>query len=304
MNYFEEIKSIVFKKNALQRKRIEKFTDCQHERYHEFCEKLSENLLTKLLTTDVEREFACDSYLKMCRDFLHAQIRFKQTGEYPILLASDAKKEVYDNPDVMRYYMSGLLLSYMFWPNHYKLFEFFQDCISNENFKPKNYLEIGVGHGLFTNEMLKMFPAIKPTVVDISQTSIQAADKLLKTFNADISKIDFIHRDFFELEESDQKYDFIIMGEVLEHVNDGYGFMQKAKNLLNSDGKVFMTTAANSPALDHVLHFHNEHEIRSLLKECGFNIELEIVMAAEDLPQSEWEKELVTINYGCLLSNA
>lgn len=299
---FEKLTAIIFSKNALQKKRIQKVINQQDERYLTFCESLSKKLLSSLLATDADRQFACDSYLKMCRDFLHAQVRFKQTGKYPVAKASEAKEAVYDNPEVMRYYMLGLLLSYMYWPNHYKLFEFFQECLTALKVKPRNYLEIGVGHGLFTNEMLTVFPNIEPTVVDISSTSIAAAGTLLETFGVDSKQVNFVHSDFFDLEQSEQKYDFIIMGEVLEHVNDGHTFMRKARALLNPNGQIFMTTAANSPALDHVLHFHNADEIRSLLESCDLLVEKEIVMAAEEVPEKEWESEMVTLNYGSLLS--
>ena len=57
-------------------------------------------------------------------DFLKEQIRFKKTGVYCIDDASIANEEVYSDPKVMRYYMVGLLISYMFWPNHYALYQF------------------------------------------------------------------------------------------------------------------------------------------------------------------------------------
>jgi 2-polyprenyl-3-methyl-5-hydroxy-6-metoxy-1,4-benzoquinol methylase len=304
MSKFDELTEIVFSKNQLQKKRIGKFIREADHHYLEFCEELSEALLTRLLKSTEEREFACDSYLKMCRDFLHAQVRFKQSGVYPVAEASEAKREVYDNPEVMRYYMLGLLLSYMYWPNHYRLFHFFQKCLRSLDSKPCNYLEIGVGHGLFTSEILRAYPEIHSTVVDISETSIKAADKLLQTFDIPVDRVNFIHSDFFDLKENDQLFDFIIMGEVLEHVNDGHTFMKKAHGLLRPGGKIFMTTAANSPALDHVLHFTNANEIRALLIECGFKIDDDLVMAAEDVPEKDWESELVTLNYGSLLSKA
>ena len=72
-------------------------------------------------------EEAARSYNRMCMDFLKEQIRFKKTGTYLINDAAIANEEVYSKPDVMRYYMIGLLLSYMFWPNHYTMLRFLDD---------------------------------------------------------------------------------------------------------------------------------------------------------------------------------
>ena len=299
--YFERLCNLVYSKNPLQKKRLTSFIASQDETYRHFCEDLSERLVTRFIPTDADQLFACESYLKMCRDFLHAQIRFKQTGVYPVAKAGHAKTDVYDNPDVMRYYMLGLLLSYMFWPNHYALFQFFKKSLSSMDLVDKNYLEIGGGHGLFVSEVVSRSALKSATVVDISSTSIQTAKDLLRAHEVEDNKVNFIHSDFMELERDDKRYDLIVMGEVLEHVDDGESFMKKAASLLTADGRVFMTTAANSPALDHVLHFHNEEEIRDLMDRSGFQIIDEIIHAAEDVPQSKWQEELVTLNYGAFL---
>ena len=106
-----------------------------------------------------------------------------------------------------------------------------------------------------------------------------------------------------ELPSQERKFDFVILGEVLEHVNNGLDFMRKTKDLLSASGTVFLTTAANSPALDHVLHFHNVDEIRKMISEAGLRIVKEVAFAAENIPKEDWEKELVTINYGAILSH-
>jgi 2-polyprenyl-3-methyl-5-hydroxy-6-metoxy-1,4-benzoquinol methylase len=286
--------------NPLQKKKIISFVETQNEEYYLFAENLSKIIFYEFLKDDNERMEAARSYNKMCMDFLKEQIRFKKTGVYRINDASIANIEVYSEPLVMRYYMVGLLISYLFWPNHYKLYQFFKNNLpANE---PKSYLEIGVGHGLFTSTMLGKYENIMATLVDISETSIKTANELLGAFNVIRSNITFVHGDFFTV-DIENKFDFIIMGEVLEHVNDAFGFMKRAKELLQPNGKIYMSTAANSPALDHVYHFHNEHEIRDLLFETGFDIESELVLPADDIPKELWQKELVTLNYCALLKH-
>jgi len=295
-----KIIDLVSQQNQLQKKRIRYFIEEQSREYFEFSENLSNILNHKLMRTEADRVEAASSYNKMCQDFLSAQIQFKKTGKYPVTDAKEAQKNVYDEVSVMKYYMIGLLLSYMFWPNHYKLFQFFLKNLPKE--KIKSYLEVGVGHGLFTSNMQNFFPGIDTTIIDISQTSIDTAKDVLKAFDIKSNEFTFIHGDFLELPSQEQKFDFVIMGEVLEHVNNGLDFMKKTKELLSPNGTVFLTTAANSPALDHVLHFHNVDEIRKMISDAGLRIVKEVAFAAENIPEKDWEKELVTINYGAILS--
>jgi ubiquinone/menaquinone biosynthesis C-methylase UbiE len=299
---FNKILKLISDESPLQKKRINAFLDIQDEDYFQFSEKLSTTLIEKLITKECEQSEAAQAYNKMCRDFLYAQIQFQKTGCYPISDASIAKVKVYDEVAVMKYYMVGLLLSYMFWPNHYKLFKFYEKHLNGKSFE--SYLEVGVGHGLFTAVIKNKFPRIKSTIIDISETSILAAQSLLDAFGVDKKNTRFIHGDFLDVQDSNERFDFLIMGEVLEHVNDGDRFLKKARNLLNLDGVIYLSTAANSPALDHVLHFKNISEIQKMILNAGLNIIDEVAFPAENIPESRWESELVTINYCALLGLA
>lgn len=292
---------LIFSKNPLQKKRITKyFSEKADATFWDFCEDLSKTLNNGLLATDVDKQKAADAYIKMCKDFLSEQIKFKREGKYSCLDASVANTEVYGAPEVMRYYMVGLLISYMFWPNHYELFKFFEKYLPEKNVK--NYLEVGVGHGLFTSTILKKYPHIKPTLVDISETSINTAKEVLTSFNINIDNINFVHQDYLEA-KFEEKFDFIIMGEVLEHVNDPARFMKKTKELLNPNGTIYLSTCANSPALDHVYRFYNAKDMRDMMIDNGFRIIDDLVLASENVPEEDWEKELVTINYCALLEH-
>lgn len=296
-----KIINLVSKTNPLQKKKIHSYISSQDEYYFHFSENLSKTIIEDFLIKEEEQVDAAKAYNKMCMDFLKEQIRFKKSGIYRIDDAVIANEQVYSDPLVMRYYMVGLLLSYMFWPNHYQLFQFFKKHLPSNI--PKTYLEVGVGHGLFSSTMLSTFHDIIATCVDISETSIKTSKEVLNSFKVNTENVNYILGDFFTV-EIDRKFDFIIMGEVLEHVNDAFGFMKRAKDFLKEDGRIYMSTAANSPALDHVYHFHNEQEIRDLLIETGFVIQDELVLPAEDIPKEKWQEELVTLNYCAILKHA
>ncbi len=131
------IVNLISAQNPFQKKRIHAFLKKQNNEYWDFAEELSRILIHSFLSNEEERMQAARSYNKMCMDFLKEQIRFRKSGVYRINDASVAQQEVYSDLKVMRYYMVGLLLSYLFWPNHYKLFRFFRE---NLPFPKKSFI--------------------------------------------------------------------------------------------------------------------------------------------------------------------
>ena len=297
-----KLTELIVDENPLQKKRIEAFfADCDDE-YWQFAEDLSRTLNHHFMTTDKGRLEAARSYNKMCMDFLSKQIQFRKTGKYRITDSAVALNEVYNDLEVMRYYMVGLLISYMFWPNHYELFRFFRHHLPKK--EPSNFLEVGVGHGLFAAKMLTWYSGTRGIGVDVSETSIDTAREILEAFGADISRFEFVLGDYLKTDLETQAFDFIILGEVLEHVNDAAAFLVRTKKLLAEEGQVYLSTCANCPALDHVFHFHNVEEIRNMIKDAGFRIVADLALPAEDVPEDRWQEELITINYCGLLEHA
>lgn len=293
---------IIGRQNPLQRKRIEAFLSGQGDEYWRFAESLSRTLNERLLRSQESAEEAARSYNRMCMDFLKEQIRFKKTGKYLIADAAVAQDEVYGRPDVMRYYMVGLLLSYMFWPNHYAMVRFLDDHLKGRTIH--KYLEIAPGHGLFTAHAIRRTPGLHGTLVDISPTALEVSKSILEAFDVDTKRLRIIEGDFLKVDLEDSGFDFISMGEILEHVNEADVLLARAARVLAPDGAIFMTTCANCPALDHVYRFHNVNEIRELIASAGLKIESEMARPAEPFPEEAWERELVTINYCCILTLA
>ena len=298
---FMRMVDLVSNLNPFQRKRVKNFIDSQDIEFWEYAESLCNVLSSSLLKTEEERMASAKAYNQMTMDFLKEQIRFKKTGTYLLNDASAARESVYDNPVVMRYYMVGLCLSYLLWPNHYKMLRFFKNYLKTSP-QVKRYLDVAPGHGLFAVETMQRFPAIRSSLLDISATSIQVTGQILESFQINPSRFDFINGDFLTVPIDGDEYDFISMGEVLEHVNDPLGFLKRACSLLKDDGRIFMTTCTNAPALDHIYHFHNTDEIRALVHEAGLCILSEESLPAEDVPEERCEEELVTINYCSILT--
>jgi len=295
-----KIVDLVSAQNPLQRKRIKAFMTRPDTEYLSFAEDLSGKLNHTLLRSDQQRVEAARSYNQMCMDMLREQIRFRKTGSYPRGNARDAKEQIYDQPEIMRSYIVGLLLSYLFWPNHYRIFRFFREHL--KNLRVRNCLEVGAGHGLFTAEVMRHSPGLDITVVDISEASIGLAREMLATFQLDPAAVRFITGDFLAASLPDKGFDFIVMGEVLEHVNDAPAFLKRARQVIEPGGTAFLSTCTNCPATDHVYHFQAVCQIRDTIRDAGFTIIEDLPLPAEDVPEERWEEELVTVNYCAILT--
>jgi 2-polyprenyl-3-methyl-5-hydroxy-6-metoxy-1,4-benzoquinol methylase len=298
----DQVVEIIGRQNPLQKKRIRAFLSARDETYWDFAESLSATLVSRLMATPDAAESTALAYNRMCMDFVKEQIRFKKTGSYLIDDATVANEQVYSKPEVMRDYMVSLLLTYMFWPNQYAMLQFLEDYW--RGLEVTRYLDIAPGHGLFTVKAVQRWPDLEATVIDISETSLGVARTILSAFDIDTSKIEFVHGDFLKTNLAADGFDFITMGEVLEHVNDAPEFLVRARELLKPDGSLYMTTCANCPAVDHVYHFHTVREIRELVEGAGLRIVDEIALPAEPFAEDQWEKELVTINYAAILKRA
>jgi 2-polyprenyl-3-methyl-5-hydroxy-6-metoxy-1,4-benzoquinol methylase len=298
---FYKVIEAVSNLNPLQKKRIAFFLENQNNNYWMESERICKSLKNSFFKNDQNFYDSVKAYNRMTTDFLKEQIRFKKTGKYLLDNAANAKNDVYDNPEVMRYYMIGLCLSYLLWPNHFRMYKFFQKFLNN-HLICKNYLDVAPGHGLFAAEVLKKFPGAKAKIVDISGTSLQVSKELLSSFNINENRYEAILGDFLDIKFENNSFDFLTMGEVLEHVENPVDFLKKASNLITEEGYIFMTTCSNAPAIDHIYHFHNSQEIRDLIEKAGLKIVEEEVIPAENVPEELCEKELVTVNYCCILS--
>lgn len=257
-----------------------------------------ERYLSFLNSLDKDLDYGIECYLKMNADMIYEHVRFVQTGHYAFSSFEEAHAQVYNNPDIMEYYMHGLLLSQFLWRHHHEMFAFFIRCMSkykNHN-NIKNYLEVGGGHGLFISEAMQLLGShTEFDLVDISQRSLDVAQALIAN-----NKVNYVLSDIFKFQNS-KEYDFITMGEVLEHVENPKELLVKLWGHLKSNGYLFLTVPANGPAIDHIYLFRNAQEIRDMIFSAQFEIVDEVSIYAEDVSPEKAEALKVTLMYGALL---
>ena len=303
MHKFSQINIVVdklYEKSPLQKKKIEIFLNDRDDIFLQEFEDFLSEYIQYLNKNDMTIEYCIDAYLKMVGDMFKCQVKFMRTGKYPTESAAYAFNEIYSNEKEMLSYMIGLALSQYLWSTHYEMFGHLKLSLAQNKNKINKYLEIGPGHGLFLKSAIDILNKnVEMTAVDISQTSLNVSKSIISHFYPS-KNISFINKDMLNL-SMDFNFDFIVMGEVIEHVEDPKLLLVKISKLLSKSGRAFLSTCVNCPAIDHVYHFHTVEEIRSMFKECGLAIESEKVLPVEDISMTEIINQKITINYSAIV---
>jgi len=179
------------------------------------------------------------------------------------------------------------------------MYEFFTGVAARYASQTRHYLEVGGGHGLYLRAFCAAStPEMEADVVDISATSLSLCQAM-----ADRPTARFIHRDVHEHQGPPSGYDFITMGEVLEHVEDPVALLRKLHELCAPDGHVLVTTPTNAPAIDHIYLFRDVPHIIDIIHEAGFRVVEEIAVVTEEAPPRKRAADVkIATLYGALLS--
>lgn len=294
---FAKFVETVCERSPLQKKAVKSFLRSTDDMFWQRAEYFSQRMLSVMKRQHIEIDYVVDAYLKMCTDILKEQIKFKRTGKYSCGSAEQANLSVYSSEKEMQSYMYGLALSQFLWPNHYGMYDFF---IGESKKLPqvKSYLEVGPGHGLYLVESIRNFPEASFLAVDISPISTKISEAIVRGFVGS-GKCTFEVKDVNHVDHG--KYDYVVMCEVLEHLDDPKSAMIRIHDLLTEQGHLFITTCANCPAIDHVYLFRSVDEIRREIQEAGFHIVSDLPLPVDELPESEWAEQQAEINYAAML---
>jgi hypothetical protein len=68
------------------------------------------------------------------------------------------------------------------------------------------------------------------------------------------------------------KSNVIVLGEILEHLEDPLKVLNKVSNHLSSGGLIWITIPINAPAIDHISLFRSKEEVFALVEKAGLEI--------------------------------
>lgn len=298
---FQDLVERIYAKSSLQKKRLSAYLAGRSPEFFQEADEFAAQYGGFLASRGISIDYAVDAYLKMCGNMLRCQVDFMRTGRYPVESSDHANQAVYSSESEMLSYMVGLGISQFLWSTHYEIFSFFSAAFHERSGQIANYLEIGPGHGLFLEKALALGANLKEAVaVDISPTSLGLTQAIITHSMPDKKNIHFVLGDILKTDLGRQ-FDFITMGEVLEHVNQPNTLLSRLKQMLAPGGFGFISTCANCPAIDHVYQFDTVDQIRELITSSGLIIEKDLPLPVENMSVSEAENQRITINYCALV---
>ncbi len=235
--------------------------ELQHlNEYLRFCERKS-----------LDIPYLAGCYDVIVKDTLREQLFFQRHNRYRYSTFAEVADSVYFDDDYMSKYMHGLAITAWLWPNHREMHRYFADSVPSE--KQGTYLEIGPGHGVYMMTAMNLSRYERFEGVDLSPTSVAMTTDLLESRDVPRGvQYEIYCSDFLEDNLHQPRYDAIVMGEVLEHVEQPLEFLQKIHDLAADDAFIFITTPINAPAIDHIYLFESYEAIESLVRESGLSV--------------------------------
>ena len=230
--------------------------------------------VVRLFGSDEEGwQAAICGYAEFSLDSMKHQEYFEAHARYRWQTLQEIQGKFYENEaHMMKHYLPGMLLSHYLWPHHFKLLSFFREEVLNcLGAAPGLFYDVGIGTGLYSREMLRVFPQSRGTGFDISRYSAAFTGNLLKAFGL-LDRYEIVLGDFLSMALPILPADFVVSQEVLEHLEDPARFVQILAQLLRPGGKAYITAAVNAGLSDHIHLFRSPDEVKALLTRAGWRI--------------------------------
>jgi 2-polyprenyl-3-methyl-5-hydroxy-6-metoxy-1,4-benzoquinol methylase len=218
-------------------------------------------------------DFLAQCYNTITLDTQIEQIYFRRHGKYRCASFKEAAERVYFDSHYMERYMYGLALTAFLWPNHAAMHEFFVRTF------PKaltgNYLEIGPGHGYYFRKAAELGNFRRMLGVDISPASVGLSRDIMRYYAVQTAaEVEIREVDFLEFVPDDSEvFSCVVMGEVLEHVEQPGRFLSKIAQLSSRDSHIYITTCLNAPAIDHIFLFERSEDVEQLARASDLEVE-------------------------------
>ncbi len=293
--YFEETAALFMSKNLAQLK--------ASQPDYEFAEKLASDAWALCDNREEEVLRLADTMVEFSMEFIYLQRQLDKTGHYLYSTFEEVEHNVYNDPQrslAGAPYIWALYFTQIFWITHGRLWQFFLRDFTPTGLAQGRVLEVPSGNGLFLTHFLLRNSGWQGVGVDLSETSIAFTDRVA-TLNKVRERADIRKQNFFSL-SAEERFDRIICGEFLEHVEDPLSVLHKLKAQLQPDGRVFLTAAVWAANIDHIYLYQSAQEVRRHIAQGGFVIERELVQNVFADRQPEEAK--TPINYSAILRHA
>jgi SAM-dependent methyltransferase len=244
--------------------------------------------------------YLADSYLTIVGDTLDEQAYFAENKHYRHSTFAEVADLVYHDAEYMDRYMYGLAISTFLWPNHVEMARFFRRSLPRG--RRGRYLEVGPGHGFLLLTAIELGSYDEFVGVDLSASSIAQTSAIVHHFFPD-TPVRLEQRDFLSVDGfAPASFDAIVMGEVLEHVEQPARFLRRIRELAAPGAFLFITTCVNAPAIDHIFLWRSTDELEQLITDCGLAIADPLRLPYEGTTQAESAARELPINVAYVLN--
>ena len=138
--------------------------------------------------------------------------------------------------------------------------------------------------------------------VDISSTSVALTRDIIRHFEIDKERqAEVIETDFLTFPDGNDKYSCIVMGEVLEHVEDPGVFILSIARLSGPSTHIFVTTCMNAPAVDHISLFRTGKDVEDIITANGLQVVESCYVPYAGMTVEQCEAEAMPVNVAYVL---
>lgn len=266
---------------------LERYFSSRDESDLKFLDEVA-SLIKVLAGKDLE--LYMKNYKNMCNQMLIIEMLKRKNKTKR--LEQEVQTDLYNDDQKMSAYMHGLLISHLYWRQHAKALQQYNESFLPRLSKEYTVLEIGPGHGLTLALAAKQANCKEVYGWDIANASLQQTKKCFDLLKINKNLV-LAEQDICAVKSFELQFDAIIMSEVLELVTDPFLAVSNIFKLLKPKGLAFFNVPVNMAAMDHTRTWHATEEIDALVKQAGFSI----LNSNQYLPLDTGSKEDVGFSY-------
>jgi ubiquinone/menaquinone biosynthesis C-methylase UbiE len=251
-----------------------------------------------------EIDFLCDgdpdrfdeavrAYVRFCMEFARKQAEFLKTGKYSFQDFDEMCAELYDDSDaVQNFYLFALLFSFIFSPNYYEFYDFFETEFLQHVPNSGVVCEVGCGHGVYLGQALATHPDASGIAIDISPGALEVAKRMLRFHRIGQDRVEYSQDDLrYRLNRNDGCAQAVICCEVLEHLPDPQHALHELCRILSREGTALLSAAIRMESVDHLYVFRTPEEVVEMVERAGLKVRVSrVIPLAKGNMQDEDER--------------
>jgi hypothetical protein len=261
--------------SPLHAKKIRKNSALFNDEYNDVFSPMMEKFMRVLSNDSRNLHLAVESYLRMITEITLEQINFIRNGCYSNVSYAEVEKRVFADKEKFSSFKSALFISELLWPQHFQIFLRFIRLFEVYAEKTKSFADIGGSHGQYLSYLVDRHLIQKPVLFYTNPLSFDMVNWFVPASGYEMM-------DEKSINENMGVYDWITMGETLEHNENPAKYIDIALRILNREGYLFVTAPVNAPAIDHVYLFRSREEVLELFNDKGLTLVDEFQVFAEE----------------------